>query len=324
MITTGGFVVELVFAIPGLGRYFVEAVQQLDYTVIMGTTVFYGAFLVLHGHRRRRPLRLHRPARDARMSATPSGNRRPSDFAKADGARRRRRISRPSLSYWQDAWRRLQAQRARARFARARRSRSRLFTVAGPWVWRVDPAAQDVDQISRAPGLPATAASSSRIMPWAGVTTSKRCRPRAPRVADGLRLAEPATTQAVRLVWEPAAGAAGYHIYRNIYDPAARPRAGAAARRIVDPHRVSFEDRFDLEAVRVLVLGRRARRERRRERTSYAVLDGRRRRSSSAPTKPRARGWIADERGARSRRLDRRCRTTRSAPTISAATCSRG
>lgn len=47
VITTGGFVVELVFTIPGLGRYFVEAVQQLDYTVIMGTTVFYGAFLVL-------------------------------------------------------------------------------------------------------------------------------------------------------------------------------------------------------------------------------------------------------------------------------------
>jgi ABC-type dipeptide/oligopeptide/nickel transport system permease component len=45
-ITTGGFVVEIVFAIPGLGRYFVQAVQQLDYTVIMGLTVFYGAFLV--------------------------------------------------------------------------------------------------------------------------------------------------------------------------------------------------------------------------------------------------------------------------------------
>lgn len=45
-ITTGGFVVELVFAVPGLGRYFVQAVQQLDYTVIMGTTVFYGTFLV--------------------------------------------------------------------------------------------------------------------------------------------------------------------------------------------------------------------------------------------------------------------------------------
>jgi ABC-type dipeptide/oligopeptide/nickel transport system permease component len=46
-VTTGGFVVESVFAIPGLGRYFVQAVQQLDYTVIMGLTVFYGSFLVL-------------------------------------------------------------------------------------------------------------------------------------------------------------------------------------------------------------------------------------------------------------------------------------
>lgn len=45
-ITTGGFVAEVVFAVPGLGRYFIQAVQQLDYTVIMGLTVFYGAFLV--------------------------------------------------------------------------------------------------------------------------------------------------------------------------------------------------------------------------------------------------------------------------------------
>ena len=30
VITTGGFVVEIVFAIPGLGRYFVQAVQQSD------------------------------------------------------------------------------------------------------------------------------------------------------------------------------------------------------------------------------------------------------------------------------------------------------
>lgn len=46
-ITTGTFVIESVFAIPGLGRYFVQAVQQLDYTVIMGLTVFYGSYLVL-------------------------------------------------------------------------------------------------------------------------------------------------------------------------------------------------------------------------------------------------------------------------------------
>ena len=45
-ITTGSFVIETIFTIPGLGKFFVQAVQQSDYTVIMGTTVFYGSFLV--------------------------------------------------------------------------------------------------------------------------------------------------------------------------------------------------------------------------------------------------------------------------------------
>lgn len=42
----GGFVVESVYGIPGLGRYFVGAIQNLDYPVIMGTTVFLAAFVV--------------------------------------------------------------------------------------------------------------------------------------------------------------------------------------------------------------------------------------------------------------------------------------
>lgn len=46
-VLTGAFVVENIFAIPGLGKYFVQCVQSNDYTVISGTTLFYGAFLVL-------------------------------------------------------------------------------------------------------------------------------------------------------------------------------------------------------------------------------------------------------------------------------------
>ena len=46
-LLTGGFVVESVFSIPGLGRYFVQSVQNLDYTIISGSTIFYGAFLIL-------------------------------------------------------------------------------------------------------------------------------------------------------------------------------------------------------------------------------------------------------------------------------------
>ncbi len=47
VLLTGGFVVEKIFYIPGMGKYFVDSVTTNDYTVIMGTTIFYGTFLVL-------------------------------------------------------------------------------------------------------------------------------------------------------------------------------------------------------------------------------------------------------------------------------------
>lgn len=46
-ILTGSFVIENVFAIPGLGRHFVTSINNRDYTVIMGTTVFYAIILLL-------------------------------------------------------------------------------------------------------------------------------------------------------------------------------------------------------------------------------------------------------------------------------------
>ena len=45
-ITTGSFVIESIFGIPGLGQFFVSAVNELDYTVIMGLTVFYAGFSI--------------------------------------------------------------------------------------------------------------------------------------------------------------------------------------------------------------------------------------------------------------------------------------
>lgn len=46
-IMTGSFVVESIFLIPGLGKYFVDSITTLDYSLIMGLTIFYGAFLVV-------------------------------------------------------------------------------------------------------------------------------------------------------------------------------------------------------------------------------------------------------------------------------------
>ncbi|MHC1760681.1 MAG: ABC transporter permease [Negativicutes bacterium] len=45
-IFTGSFVIESIFAIPGLGRHFVTSIYNRDYTVILGITIFYSAILV--------------------------------------------------------------------------------------------------------------------------------------------------------------------------------------------------------------------------------------------------------------------------------------
>lgn len=46
-LLTGSFVVETIFTIPGIGREFVTAVSNRDYTVVMGLTIFFGALIIL-------------------------------------------------------------------------------------------------------------------------------------------------------------------------------------------------------------------------------------------------------------------------------------
>ena len=46
-ILTGSFVIESIFAIPGLGRYFVTSIYNRDYTVILGVTIFYSALIIV-------------------------------------------------------------------------------------------------------------------------------------------------------------------------------------------------------------------------------------------------------------------------------------
>lgn len=46
-ITTGSLVVETIFQIPGLGREFVESALSRDYTLVIGTVVVYGSFIII-------------------------------------------------------------------------------------------------------------------------------------------------------------------------------------------------------------------------------------------------------------------------------------
>ncbi len=45
-LLAGSFVVETIFQIPGLGRFYVEAAFNRDYTMILGTTIFFSAMIV--------------------------------------------------------------------------------------------------------------------------------------------------------------------------------------------------------------------------------------------------------------------------------------
>jgi oligopeptide transport system permease protein len=47
IIITGSFVVEFIYAIPGMGRFFITAVTNRDYDLIMGTTLIFAVLLIV-------------------------------------------------------------------------------------------------------------------------------------------------------------------------------------------------------------------------------------------------------------------------------------
>lgn len=212
----------------------------------------------------------------------------PADFEPAAVERAVHAIARPSLSYGQDAWRRLRGNR-RAFASLALVGALGAFTIAGPWLWPVASATQDVDQISQPPGLPSTALIVEPYAAWAGVT-SEPTKPGT--MITNLRLAQPATTQAVRLVWDPVLDAGGYVVYRSVYDPAPDRALGLPIGDVLGANQVSFEDRLNLEPRRywysVVVMD-----ETRAEQEGYAVLVVDAIRAVSAE-EAESRGWVRD------------------------------
>lgn len=47
VMIAGSFVVEIIYAIPGMGRFFVTAVMNRDYDLIMGITLIFSVVLVI-------------------------------------------------------------------------------------------------------------------------------------------------------------------------------------------------------------------------------------------------------------------------------------
>jgi oligopeptide transport system permease protein len=217
----------------------------------------------------------------------------PVDFEPIAVERQTQTISRPSLSYGQDAWRRLKANR-RALISLYIVIALGLFTLVGPLVWTIDPAAQDLDQVSQPPGLPPTALIVAPYQPWSSVTSTLPTQNAgvAENATSAIRLAEPATTQAVRIVWNPVLNATGYRIYRNVYAPEPDRALGLPLAEVFNPKLVSFEDRLDIRPRRywysIVVLDTSG-----GEATPYTTLQVEVARVTS-PEEAVALGWVDD------------------------------
>ncbi|MFP6809223.1 MAG: ABC transporter permease [Pseudomonadales bacterium] len=185
---------------------------------------------------------------DTPISFTPSE----SDFQPANSNTSVEHISRPSLSYWQDAWIRLK-KNTRAIISLYIVIALAFFTVLGPLLWQVDPSLQDLNQISQAPSWAKNAILVDSYKRWAGITIEGF--PAEPDdyaesvgPVTGLRTYEAATTQQVRLIWDPVSGAAGYNIYRNQRDPESFNDLGLPLGSTFGGNEVSYEDRLSLES----------------------------------------------------------------------------
>jgi len=159
------------------------------------------------------------------------------DFEPIRHAQEIQGISRPSLSYWRDAWIRLKANK-RAISSLFLVMGLLLFTIVGPVIWNVDPALQDLDQVGQSPGGGRLAVIVNEYEPWAGESEA---------IGSGLRLAENATTMAVRLNWDNLSGAIGYRIYRNIFPVGPERAYGIPLAEYFDNSVLYFEDRLDLK-----------------------------------------------------------------------------
>jgi oligopeptide transport system permease protein len=161
-------------------------------------------------------------------------------------------LSRPSLSYWQDAWIRLK-QNTRAIISLYIVIALALFTLAGPLVWQVDPSLQDLNQISQAPSMPKPAILAEPYERWKPIVLDDF--PSEPDTyldvipaPDGLVPVGTPTTQKIRLRWNPVEGAGGYSIYRNQHAPEGLNDLGLPLATTMGGNEISYEDRLNLEA----------------------------------------------------------------------------
>jgi oligopeptide transport system permease protein len=171
----------------------------------------------------------------------------PEDFAPLDRAQATALRSRPSLSYWQDAWRRLRANR-QALAALGIVVGLLLFCLGGPLLWPVDPSEPSLSRISQGPSfshellvLPEPPPfQEERASQWNAAAPAG-----APAAPTSLEWVGQPSIVSVRMRWAPVDGATGYLIFRSKDEPSGG-YFGLPVGTVTGGNLVSFEDSFNL------------------------------------------------------------------------------
>lgn len=173
------------------------------------------------------------------------------DFQPLTQARDAERIDRPSLSYWQDVWRRLRIN-TRALVSLYIVLGLMFFTLAGPLLWQVDPAMQDLEQISQAPNLGRSAliiADGTTIPVITADPAIAAGSLGGGEPANNLRVLGTAHSEGVILAWDAVAGADAYQLYRHELEPSGSDDLGIPLVRLFSSQ-LSHQDRLGLETRR--------------------------------------------------------------------------
>jgi oligopeptide transport system permease protein len=174
----------------------------------------------------------------------------PSDFAPAVREGGARGPTRPSLSYWRDAWLRLKKNR-QAIVSLWIVIGLVLFTLVGPLLWTVDPSQPQLTRISEPPRLSSALTVLPEPPPYEdvqlpGVPAAPAADGKSLPAPSGLRVVGDPTVVAVRLRWDPVPGAAGYLVYRSS-SRTGGGYLGIPLGEVPAGNIVSFEDSFNLE-----------------------------------------------------------------------------
>ncbi len=162
-------------------------------------------------------------------------------FEPLQGERQRDFIARPSIGYWQHVWLRFKHNRI-AMVALVVVASLVLFAVAGPWLWRVDPAAQSIGSRSLGPTLQRKAEVVS-WRPWMFSAAAYQQSMADPAVDV---VVADANTEFVRLWWRGVEGAVRYEVYRSIGGDLASDATGLPLEDIEAESVPRLEDRLDL------------------------------------------------------------------------------